>query len=302
MIFEKQFDTFWSQLTARKRNPPKPATLAAYRSYWKNWVNPEIGRLEVSQVENGAMKGLVSKLASVNLSPATIAGITQLVKGIVASAIDDNGNCLYVRKWNAEFIDQPVIQDQDAPVIGREALSEAISRAQGQSRTLYALLAGSGLRISEALALKVGPRPGSSYWDPDQSKLVIRKALYRGKEQSTKTAAGVREVDLAPELNTFLMQNVPQNDTFCFSNQNGTPLRLGTAYAIKDELGLPGFHSFRRFRITHLENQGVPRGLVMFWTGHAGKDVHDRYVRLDKDVEARKEWANRAGVGFSIPQ
>ena len=39
----------------------------------------------------------------------------------------------------------------------------------------------------------------------------------------------------------------------------------------------------------------------MFWTGHAGRDVHDGYVKLGKEIEARKTWAFKAGLNFELP-
>jgi integrase len=303
MTIETQYEIYLKQITSRKRNPVKGATLAAYRSYYRNWIHPNIGKLEVSAVENGTMKRLVATLAEAGLSPSTIGGVTNCVKSIVSSAVDDNGNELFPRRWNSDFIDAPIIDPkaQNAPVIAAPAVAKAISQAPSQYAPLFALLAGTGLRISEALALKVGPQPSSSFWDPEQSKLVIRKALYHGVEQATKTAAGVREVDLAPELNEYLLSHAASQG-FLFADTNGKPLCVSTAYVAADKAEVPGYHSFRRFRITHLENQGVPRGLVMFWTGHAGKDVHDRYVKLSKDIEARKEWAEKAGLGFKLPK
>lgn len=307
MTINDQFDAFITQISTRKRSPTKPATLAAYRSYYKNWIAPQIGSLELSKVENGVMKQFVAHLAESGLAPASIAGVTQLVKGIVASAMDKNGNPLFPRVWNAEFIDAPMIDHnaQKTPLITAQEASRAVLMAPGQYSPLFALAAGSGCRISEILAIRVGIQPVSSYWDPQESKLVIRKALYHGREQGTKTAAGVREVDLDPQLNDYLInyfKGIRNDGEFLFRNDTGGPLRPNTAYDVAEQRGVPGFHSFRRFRCTHLENVGVPRGLAMFWTGHAKKDVHDGYVRLDKDIEARRDWAKRAGIGFELPK
>jgi integrase len=251
------------------------------------------------------MKDFVSKLAHEGLAPSSIATISQLVKGIVASATDANGNCLYPRTWNTEFIDAPIVdpRSQKAPVIASADVTTAVGEGEGQYGALYALLAVGGIRISEALALKVGPDNESSYWDSRQSKLVIRKSMYHGEAQSPKTAAGVREVDLPLKLNDFLISQIGKNRSageYLFGGKKSLP--LPTAYSRAIAAGIPGFHSFRRFRMTHLENQGVPRGLMDFWMGHAGKDVHARYVRLDKDIKARKEWAERAGLGFDLPK
>ena len=53
-------------------------------------------------------------------------------------------------------------------------------------------------------------------------------------------------------------------------------------------------------RSPHLECQGVPDGLSRFWAGHAAKDVHQSYVRLGENLEVRKFWAEKAGIGFEL--
>lgn len=305
MTLAEQAEIFLERLKTRKRSPIKPATIAAYNSYLKNWILPELGSLDLSLVENGVMKKFVAKLAEKQLSAASISGITNCVKGIVGSAVDENGNELYARKWNSEFIDAPILnsKDQKAPIISAEAVSSVLSSAEGIYRPLFALLAGTGLRISESLALRRGPIDTSSYWDSDKAVLVIRKALWRGKEQGTKTPSGVREVDITKELNDYLKESLKDRGigAYIFGHNGERPFRLRTLYDEAARIGIPGYHSFRRFRITHLENMGVPRGMVMYWTGHAAGNVHETYIKLDKDIQARRDWCEKAGLGFKLP-
>lgn len=300
---KKQAEAYLKELAGRKRNPIKPATLSAYQSYINIWILPELGRMNLENVENGAMRDLVTKMAEKGLSASTIAGVTNCVKSIVSSANDKNGNELYPRKWNNDFIDAPIVdpKKQKNPVLGGPEVTGAIEHVSGQYRLLFALLAGSGLRISEALALKAVPDRRSSHWDRDRRVLVIKTALYRGTEQSTKTPAGVREIDLAVELNTFLSLTAPKEGLLFTNERQNGPVRLRTAYDVAEVVGVPGYHSFRRFRVTHLENVGVPRGLIQFWAGHEGKEVTDRYVKIGADIQARREWAEKAGLGFEIP-
>jgi len=298
MTIDEQFDIYLKEISTRKRAPAKGATIAAYQSYYRCWIQPQLGKLDLSAVENGVMRRFVATLAEAELSPSSIASITNCVKGIIGSAVDDNGNELYPRKWNSTWIDAPPVEDQNAPTMTREALQEAISRTQGQFQVLCVLLAGTGLRINEALSLKTNDLTSSS-WEPKASKLVIRKALWRGMEQTPKTQAGKREVDLSPELNNYL-EKQKTNDGFLFAGGMNQPLRIRTIYDLAKKAGIPGFHSFRRYRVTHLENAGVPRTLVQFWIGHSEKGITDRYCRLDREIETRKEWATKAGLGFTL--
>lgn len=297
MTVQEQFDVLYTRLATRRRSPVKPATLDAYSSYYRNHIGPELGALPLEEIKNGAVKDFVAKLGAKGLSPATIGGVSQLVKNIVGSAVDENGEELYPRKWNAEYVDAPIInpRDQKAPILSPAELSEALARADKGYLPLFTLLAGSGLRISEAMALKGSPDPVSSYWDREQAIVSVKTQFRKGQEQPPKTPSGVREIDLAPELNAYLRLVIPAQSKQgrLFSNQG---------YLKLAEAGIPGYHSFRRFRLTHLENQAVPMGFIKFWAGHAGSSTTDRYIKLDSEKEARKTWAARAGLGFRIPE
>ena len=301
MTFKTQSRKFLEALETRKRNPVSENTIRAYQSYLRTWILPKLGTTEVAAFENGAMRTFVRTLRP--LAPATVVSIANLVKEIVASAQDANGNELYPRAWNNDFMDLPTVsaRDQKTPTIGVPALETAISRTSGQFRALYALLAGTGLRISEALALRSGPDDGrSSVWLPEDHKLVIRGQLQNGEFVRPKTAAGYREVDINEDMNGVLCQLQRPAGDLLFAGHNEGPLPLPTAYDAARRDGIPGFHSLRRFRITYLENQGVPRGLVQFWAGHSGKGITERYVKAGQDIESRKVWAERVGLGFKL--
>jgi hypothetical protein len=62
-----------------------------------------------------------------------------------------------------------------------------------------------------------------------------------------------------------------------------------------------GNHAFRRFRITHLRKNLVPKDLEHFWMGHADEEIGDLYSKLMHDVQYRKDVVERVGVGFDVP-
>lgn len=156
---------------------------------------------------------------------------------------------------------------------------------------LIALLASSGLRINEALA--IGPQ--MNLWDPEAGTVTVSGTLVNGTFQpAPKTKAGKRVVDLAPEVNALLRS--------VFANHEGAffPLSEDTYRRQIAALGIPGFHSLRRFRVTHLQLASVPESLIKFWAGHAGKDVTDRYTKVGTEIAARKDWSEKAGMGFQL--
>ena len=217
-----------------------------------------------------------------------------MVKLVISSALDEQGNELYPRTWNNDFIDLPVIQGQKAPVATVAGIQKALGEAKGQDRALVALLAGTGLRINEALALTAAD------WDRENMTLFVTKTIIDGDVQnSTKTEAGQREIDLDPTLNAFLDEALP-SEGLLFRSATGGIVRINTLYEHFEKMGVPGFHSFRRFRVTQLRKTGIPEGLVQSWIGHAGKSITDRYDKIAQDVVARKQFAAQAGLGFQL--
>jgi hypothetical protein len=67
-----------------------------------------------------------------------------------------------------------------------------------------------------------------------------------------------------------------------------------------EELGIHGFHSMRRFRITHLQGENVPQMLTKFWAGHAASDQTEKYTKMGAQIQERKDWAGKAGLGFQL--
>ncbi len=133
-------------------------------------------------------------------------------------------------------------------------------------------------------------------WDADRALVTVRTQINRGLEQSPKTPAATREVDLPQDLNNYLKKNVASAPGFLVFPGSETFWRdrLSTNTAIH------GFHAFRRARITHLRAASAPEDLLQFWVGHAPETITDRYSKLAQDVGFRKEWAEKIGVGFKL--
>ena len=300
--FKEQSEIYLKRGATRMRRPFRPATLKNYKSQIETHLLPLLGSLSLEDVGNKAVKETVAKLAAQGLSPKTIQDNLNLIKGIVASAVNENGDQLYPRTWNSEYIDAPTVEGQKQPTISAGKLQDAISKAVPGDKALYALLAGTGLRISEALALMSGQDAGiGNAWVPGESKLIIRGQRLGGTyDEMTvslpKTKAGVREVDLSRELNDYLKKIFPVDAYAPMFPQaiNSYRERL-EANGIQE-----GFHSFRRFRLTHLDGANVPQGLQRFWTGHAAGNVHESYVKSGEKLQERKEWAEKAGLGFVL--
>lgn len=302
----QQADVFLASLQTRKRRPLKPATFKAYECSLRNWIVPQLGPCQLSAIDNGAVKKFGNYLVEQRLAPSTINLVATTLKMLVRSEMDENGNILNHRDWNSAFLDLPAINPdaQDAPIIAAKALNAALSKSVQPYTAYYVLAASTGLRMGEMLALRMGPDQGKgSYLGLDQGVVYVRGGVYDRKEQATKSPAGFREVDLYAPVVKWLKEafDGKAQGELLFQERRGGFVHLATLYDHFNADGIPGSHSLRRFRTTHLENMSVPRVLVDYWTGHAGKTITDRYAKFGQSLNARKNWCKRAGVGFQIP-
>jgi hypothetical protein len=62
-----------------------------------------------------------------------------------------------------------------------------------------------------------------------------------------------------------------------------------------------GEHSFRRFRITYLQTEGVPEIYIKYWAGHGKKDITEKYSNIKQMAAKRREPCQSAGLGFVLP-
>ena len=305
MTFQTQASKFMQTIATRQQDPVRANTLSTYKSLLNARILPVLGGLDLSEVKNGVVKRFFEGLRG-KLSPSTQRTVFNIIKQVVESAVNEEGDQLYPLKWNHAFIDVPTVKtaEQDAPIVSPKAIQNAIRTARNEDKALYALLAGSGLRVGEALALCIGPDDDrNSFWQPETKTLTIRTTVVKGKIQTgTKTQAGIRAVDLSEELNVFLTKSLSHCETgLLFKSEKGGIVRTNTAYEHLEEAGIQeGFHAFRRFRLTHLDAVGVPQGLQRYWGGHSAGDVHESYVKMGEKILERKDWAQKAGLGFQL--
>ena len=296
--FRAQATRWIGSLSTRRRKPVKPATIFGWQHALDKWVLPNCGDLLLADVGNAALKELVEKMAAVGLAPKTIVNYAQVVKLVVASAVDSDGEQIYPRKWNHDFIGLPIVEKekQHRPTVTETEVLEILASAKKRYRVLFAMLAGTGLRIGEALALK------STDLSPDRRILYVRHSIWHGQEQQPKTPNAVREVDLPEPLAQLLDAYAESKSGYLFATSTGRPLSQRNVHRALHATGKRvGLHAFRRFRTETLRRARVPEDLTTLWLGHSKETVTDFYASgLQKDEAWRREWCERVGAGFSL--
>ena len=81
----------------------KPATVSTWKYSLGKWLIPYFGDAPLATILNASALSLVERFYKHGLSAQTIPTSVNLVKLIVASAIDENGEGIYPRKWNSSF-------------------------------------------------------------------------------------------------------------------------------------------------------------------------------------------------------
>jgi integrase len=277
----------------------KPATIRGWRHSLDRWLLPNIGNVLLADVGNAALKSVIEKMAAAGLSAQSIVTHSRVVKMVVASAVNDEGDQIYPRKWNHDFIGLPIIDPtkQHRPSLTREEAEAIVSSASSPRwATLFSLLAGTGLRIGEALGLK------TTDFRPDCRVVSIRRSLWNGKEQDPKTPNAVRVVDVSEPLAAHLRGYMAGRSGYVFATANGRCLGQRNALRALHATGkIVGFHAFRRFRAETLRRYRVPEDLIRLWLGHSKQSMTDLYASgLASDEAWRQQWCEQVGIGFGL--
>jgi integrase len=289
----------------QSEEPIKQGSIRLWRGMLDNHLLPLIGEVPLSDVRSGAMREVVQSLIAKKLKPATIHSICTVAKQVVSSVTDREGNMLFPVVWNRRFIGAPRVDKrmQRTPTFTTEQVSAICKTATGNLQMAVTLLAASGLRIGELLALDARHVDGNS--------IRVEQSMWRGRLQTPKTQAGYRTVDLAPDVASLLARFIGNRSGFVFQGRKGRPMSernvLDMFYKVQTKLGIAevdqcGFHAFRRYRITHLRKSLCPESLLVFWVGHSeSASVTDRYDKSCDDAEYRKDVAKSVGIGFDLP-
>jgi len=282
VTFYEQAKWWLNHVRSRKRKPIATSTLELWEGCLKNWLNPNIGDSPLSEINNAVLKSVVAKMSEQGLSPKTLDNYVPVVKMVVASAVDEQGEEIYPRKWNHEFIDLPVVEKdkQNTPSFSAEAMTGLARWKKKRERMVFVLCGAGGFRVGETLGIEI-----DKHISPDFLTIFIKQKVHQGRvEQRLKTTNGLRQVDLHPTIATLLKEFVGDRESgFLFCTRKGKPLspsniiRRHLHRALK-ELNYvnpftgthkAGNHAFRRFRNTYLRNYAECRRMEIRFSSRA---------------------------------
>jgi integrase len=283
----------------------KPGPVATMESQLSKHILPRFGGWPLDMVDETAVQEFVTHLKrttfemrkpngdlikTYKLSRKTILNIVGVVKLVLGKKV-----------WATWELDLGKPQKPQQPYFNDEQLQRIITASEGQNRMLFALLAGTGMRIGEAAGLRVDDL------DLINCVITVRRAVWNGVEQSPKTENALREIDIDPALAAMLRQYVMGKTGRVFESQNGSPISGNNIlkrvlHPLLKRLGIPkaGLHAFRHSRVTMLRKMGTPVDLQLQWVGHSALRTTDRYSHTDQELEYRRVNASKVGLSWLV--
>lgn len=263
--------------------PLKPSTVAQYRLFFDTYARASLGHIRMANVTPEQIQRLYA-----GLTPAVVTRVHAILRRAFAVAV--------LWRWLPANPCDRVLKPAYKPT-RKEPWSQAeldtflAGTAEHWLYPLWLLLAATGLRLGEALALR---------WDGvglGGVALTVTGTLHRSSGgqwtiSRPKTAAGVRTVILPPVAVAALAAQRHQQDAqqqaagsawqehgLIFTGETGQPLYASTVqHALRREcerLNLPAVtpHGLRHLHASLLIADGVPVPAVAARLGHASPQI-----------------------------
>lgn len=166
--------------------------------------------------------------------------------------------------------------DHDARAMTTEQLRGFLALVPSDRRLLFELLAATGVRISEGLAL----RWGDLQLDGSRPAVRVRRAYVRGKFKPPKSKYGRRQIPIDFEMVSALRgahraTKYPGDRDLVFCTGSGAPLdywnllkRALRPAAEEADVSWAGFHTLRHTCASRLFAEGRNAVQVQRWLGH----------------------------------
>ena len=300
----------------------RDSTLKDYRRDVERYWLPDLGSRPLAKITAPDIARVIAKLAAREghdyLADRTLRRLFAPFAALLATAVEEGHAPVNVardvklpsgrdrlRRFDADDQD-----DGDDPSPGKaraltgDQLAAFLLVVDPRWRLLFELLAATGLRISEAVAL----RWGDLRLDGDAC-VRVRRAYVRGAYGPPKSRHGYRDVPLGFELVRALRERRagsewPGDRDLVFPSLAGTVMDQGNlaSRALKpaaEEAGVPwaAFHAFRHYCASALIADGRNIVQVSRWLGHHSPSFTlDVYAHLmDEGVGGPLELANAIG-------
>jgi len=164
----------------------------------------------------------------------------------------------------------PRLNPEQQPCYSAEQIRQIISEAQEPYRTMFWLVAETGMRGGEVCGLAIEDM------NLEARVIRVRRSAWRGRLQAPKTANAVRTFPISEQLAEHLREFTAGRSGLVFVSRNSNPLDNYSVVRfvlrpITDRLGFAegGLHAFRHANATVMDQMNVPIAVRRERLGHA---------------------------------
>lgn len=251
----------------------KPSSKKAAESHLRCHIEPLLGDCLLSELTANRLQAFVAALSDGSRTRKTIENILLTLFSILAAG----------RLWDYA-IPKTSLSDlslpQETPSTARcyslTEMQQILRSAEEPLGTICFLLATTGMRIGEALALRVEDV------DYEHKVIRVRRSAWYGQIQTPKSKASIADLPMPDALEKRLREYVASphyrknEHGLLFANQWGRPhhankLQERKLRPLLEKLKLPagGFHGFRHGVATELIDRGAPVTVVQAQLRHS---------------------------------
>jgi len=298
--------------------PLEVSVTEGYRSYLKNWINPEIGDLDIADVDRNRFREFRDWVLEQGLARATAKKIVGIARSVIKYALDtdlipaDPTTGITVKLASGRHRDRstkrlPVHSKADMKKL--LAVSAELAKAEDKRtsiawaryRPMLLLFVYAGLRSSELRGL-----PRDMFDHAEGSVEVKQRADRYGVIGPPKSTAGYRIIRLprwvADEVAEYLKTH--DHELVFPARRSGEPMsrenierRMWTPLQKKVGVSVLGLHSIRHFFASRLIELGANSKQLQERMGHHSesftKDVYGHLFKDEENIRADQQLAER---------
>ncbi len=217
----------WKTNSLTVQNDYKQSTIDDYKAILKNHVLPTLGNRPVDKITPQTVKDLLLSKLNDGYATSTVTHIKNVISNILNDAVNDETiltNPVYSLK---RILKQQASTKTINPLTSKEltSLLQTVQEHYPEHFTFFLLLARTGMRIGEAIALD---------WrdiDFKQRFIKVQRSMVRGKVSTPKNGK-TRKVDVSNQLadalrihmRGFAIDAAGDGPQYVFTNKSGNPL------------------------------------------------------------------------------
>jgi integrase len=250
----------------------KASTQHGYKTVLKVHIVPQWRTWRLRDINRQAIQGWVADKFRQGTGWQSVRNAWVLLSSVLETAVEYG----YLQSNPARGVKFPQKALKQKPaIIAGDDFVKLLTHLGEPYRTMVSLIAATGLRIGELLALRWGAL------DLEVGTLSVRESVFEGKFQAPKTQRAMRTIPLGPHAvktltghRTRVHQREP-ND-LVFSKRKGEPFRESKLLtrvlqpaAVEAGLGRVTWHQFRHIHSSLMSDLKVPVKIAQEQLGHA---------------------------------